>query len=124
MQFNKFCHRCLKNGIFHQRCLGQLLTMVKTLLMPLNSLAWNIFLAWPIPSSWPLRKSILFQRCTQQLLGAKKLVEHFNKSTKETYCLREKQKMLQLKEHKLIQDCPTRWGSCQCCSVFLSSKLP
>ena len=41
----------------------------------------------------------------------KKLVEHFNKSTKETYRLREKQKMLQLEEHKLIQDCPTRWGS-------------
>ena len=41
----------------------------------------------------------------------KKLVEHFNKSTKETYSLREKQKMLQLKEHKLIQDCPTQWGS-------------
>ena len=41
----------------------------------------------------------------------KKLVEHFNKSIKETFCLHEKQKMLQLEEHKLIQDCPTRWGS-------------
>ena len=39
-----------------------------------------------------------------------KLVEYFNKSTKETYRLREK-KMLQLEEHKLIQDCPTQWGS-------------
>ena len=31
----------------------------------------------------------------------KKLVEYFNKSTKETYRLREKQKMLQIEEHNL-----------------------
>jgi len=41
----------------------------------------------------------------------KKLVEHFNKSPKETYKLREKQKMLQLPEHQLTQDCLTCWGS-------------
>jgi len=50
--------------------------------------------------------------CVSTAIGrCKKLIEHFNKSTKETYRLREKQKMLQIKEHKLIQDCPTRWGS-------------
>ena len=48
----------------------------------------------------------------QQVLGrCKKLVEHFKKSTKETYKLREKQEMLKLPQHKLIQDCVTRWGS-------------
>ena len=48
----------------------------------------------------------------QRVLGrCKKLVEHFKKSNKETYKLREKQNMLKLPEHKLIQDCVTRWGS-------------
>ena len=48
----------------------------------------------------------------QRVLGpCKKLVEHFKKSTKETYKLREKQEMLKLPQHKLIQDCVTRWGS-------------
>jgi hypothetical protein len=42
----------------------------------------------------------------QRVLGqCKKLVEHFKKSTKEKYKLREKQEMLKLPQHKLIQDC-------------------
>ena len=48
----------------------------------------------------------------QRVLGrCKKLVSHFKKSTKETYKLREKQSMLKLPTHALIQDCVTRWGS-------------
>lgn len=48
----------------------------------------------------------------QRVLGrCKKLVSHFKKSTKETYKLREKQSMLKLPKHALIQDCVTRWGS-------------
>lgn len=48
----------------------------------------------------------------QRILGrCRKLVEHFRKSTKETYKLWEKQKLLQLPEHKLTQECVTRWGS-------------
>ena len=44
----------------------------------------------------------------QRVLGrCKKQVEHFKKSTKETYKLREKQEMLKLSQHKLIQDCVT-----------------
>ena len=48
----------------------------------------------------------------QRVLGrCRKLVEHFRKSTKETYKLREKQEMLKLPQHQLIQECTTRWGS-------------
>ena len=48
----------------------------------------------------------------QRVLGrCRKLVEHFRKSTKETYKLREKQEMLKLPQHKLIQECTTHWGS-------------
>lgn len=48
----------------------------------------------------------------QRVLGrCRKLVEHFNKSSKQTYKLREKQEMLQLPKHRLIQECITRWGS-------------
>ena len=58
-----------------------------------------------------IKKAYNLPKVHTTIARCKKLVEHFNKSTKETYKLREKQKMLELKEHKLIQDCPTRWGS-------------
>ena len=48
----------------------------------------------------------------QRVIGrCKKLITHFKKSTKETYKLQEKQEMLKLPEHMLIQDSVTRWGS-------------
>ena len=40
-----------------------------------------------------------------------KLVGHFKKSSKAKYCLHEKQKLLNLPDHQLIQQCDTRWGS-------------
>ena len=47
-----------------------------------------------------------------RLLGrVKKLVEHFKRSTKETYLLRDKQILLDLPQHELIQQCDTRWNS-------------
>ena len=41
----------------------------------------------------------------------RKLVGHFKKSSKATYSLREKQQLLGLPQHELIQQCDTRWGS-------------
>ena len=41
----------------------------------------------------------------------KKLVEHFRRSSKATYALREKQALLDVKKHELIQEVATRWGS-------------
>ena len=47
-----------------------------------------------------------------RLVGkVKKLVEHFRKSTKETYALHAKQALLQIPEYELIQQCETRWNS-------------
>ena len=40
-----------------------------------------------------------------------KSVEHFYKSTKATYKLREKEELLKIPQHALVQDCITRWGS-------------
>ena len=70
-----------------------------------------------------------------RLLGrVKKLVEHFKRSTKETYLLRDKQILLDLPQHELIQQCDTRWNSTlymlqhikeqqpALCSVLLESK--
>lgn len=48
--------------------------------------------------------SIVLARC-------RKLVGFFHRSYKVTYALREKQQQLKIKQHKLIQDCVTRWGS-------------
>ena len=47
-----------------------------------------------------------------RVLGrVRKLVDHFHKSTKATYELREKQKRLELPDHELVQECKTSWGS-------------
>ena len=44
-----------------------------------------------------------------RLLGrVKKLVEHFKRSTKETYALHDKQILLDIPQHELIQQCDTR----------------
>lgn len=58
-----------------------------------------------------VKKALEVQKIHSILARCKKLVEHFKKSTKEMYKLREKQEILQLPKHQLIQDCPTRWGS-------------
>ena len=58
-----------------------------------------------------IKKALEVLQVHKILSRCMKLVEHFMKSTKETYNLREKQKMLQLPNHQLIQHCPTRWGS-------------
>lgn len=41
----------------------------------------------------------------------RKLVEHFHKSTNATYALWQKQKLLGIPEHALVQQCETRWSS-------------
>ena len=69
------------------------------------------------------------------LLGrVKKLAEHFKRSTKETYLLHDKQILLDIPQHELIQQCDTRWNSTlymlqrvkeqqpALCSVLLESK--
>ena len=39
-----------------------------------------------------------------------KLVEHFHKSTNTMYALRQKQQLLGIPEHALVQQCETRWS--------------
>jgi len=57
-------------------------------------------------------KKVLDLPAVQKVIArSKKCIAHFNKSTKEMYKLREKQKLLKLPEHELIQNCITRWGS-------------
>ena len=51
------------------------------------------------------------EKSTGNLGRCQKCVEHFNKSTKATYKLREKQELLKIPQHALAQDCITRWGS-------------
>lgn len=52
-----------------------------------------------------IKNGLQIPRVQRVIARCKKLVEHFTKSTKETYSLREKQEMLKLPQHKLIQDC-------------------
>ena len=48
----------------------------------------------------------------QRIIGrCKAIVTHFMRSTKETFKLQEKQELLKLLQHMLVQDCITRWGS-------------
>ena len=47
-----------------------------------------------------------------RVLGrVRKLVEHFHKSTNAMYVLRQKQQLLGIPEHALVQQCETRWSS-------------
>ncbi len=47
-----------------------------------------------------------------QLLGrVKKVVSFFHRSTTATAVLQDKQAILQLPTHKLVQNVPTRWNS-------------
>ena len=41
----------------------------------------------------------------------RKLVERFHKSTNATYALQQKQQLLGIPEHALVQQCETRWSS-------------
>ena len=81
-----------------------------------------------------INKSFQFTSVVLLLGRVKKLVEHFKRSTKETYLLCDKQILLDLPQHELIQQCDTRWNSTlymlqrvkeqqpALCSVLLESK--
>ena len=81
-----------------------------------------------------VNKSFRLTSVARPLGRIKKLVEHFKRSTKETYLLRDKQILLDLPQHELIQQCDTRWNSTlymlqrvkeqqpALCSVLLESK--
>ena len=58
-----------------------------------------------------VKRALEINRVKRALGRCRKCVEHFNKSTKATYKLREKQELLKIPQHALAQDCITRWGS-------------
>ena len=79
-------------------------------------------------------KSFRLTSVVWHLGRVKKPVEHFKRSTKETYALCDKQILLDIPQHELIQQCDTRWNSTlymlqrvkeqqpALCSVLLESK--
>ena len=69
-----------------------------------------------------VKKALDVQNVRNTIAQCKKLVQHFKHSTKEMYCLRHKQELLQLPQHELIQDCATRWGSTLCMLQQLSEQ--
>ena len=48
---------------------------------------------------------------TKVLARCRRLVSHFNHSSKSSYLLKEKQRDLHHKQHNLVQDVATRWNS-------------
>ena len=59
-----------------------------------------------------VEKGLKVPQVARVLGRCKKLVEHFHKSTQQTYALREKQRLLSDDSTlELVQSCPTRWGS-------------
>lgn len=48
---------------------------------------------------------------TKVLARCRRLVSHFNHSSKSSYLLQEKQRNLHHKQHNLVQDVTTRWNS-------------
>lgn len=47
---------------------------------------------------------------TKVLARCRRLVSHFNHSSKSSYLLKEKQRDLHHKQHNLVQDVTTRWN--------------
>ena len=58
-----------------------------------------------------VKKSFDVPKVHTTLARVGRLVAHFHRSPKSMSKLREKQKLLGLPEHQLINDCITRWGS-------------
>ena len=58
-----------------------------------------------------VKKSFEIDRITRALARIRRLVGYFHRSTKAASKLREKQQLLGVKDHRLINDCVTRWGS-------------
>ena len=58
-----------------------------------------------------VKKALEITSVKKALGQCQRCVEHFNSSTKATYKLQEKQQLLKIPQHALIQDCITRWGS-------------
>ncbi len=58
-----------------------------------------------------IKKALIVPRVKQALARCHALVELFHRSWKKNRDLREKQEELGLKQHKLMGDVPTRWGS-------------
>ena len=58
-----------------------------------------------------VKKCFELSQVSKALARIRKLVGHFHRSTKAMSNLSEKQKLLGIKSHHLINDCVTRWGS-------------
>lgn len=56
-------------------------------------------------------KGFQVEPCAELLAKIRKTVGYFHRSPKATKVLADKQKLFNLKELKLVQDCPTRWNS-------------
>ena len=69
-----------------------------------------------------VNKGLKVARVQRIIEHYKAIVSHFKRSTKGTYKLREKQKLLRLPQHMLVQDCVTCWGSTLCILQHLIEK--
>ena len=58
-----------------------------------------------------IKKCLDVRKVSIVLAHCCRLVGFFHQSYKVTCALRKKQQQLKIKEHKLIQDCVTRWDS-------------
>jgi len=58
-----------------------------------------------------VEKAMALPEVSKALARCRKLVSHFNHSSKSSYLLKKKQQDLNHKENHLIQEVPTRWNS-------------
>ena len=56
-----------------------------------------------------VKKALEITSVKRALVWYLKCVQHFNRSTKAIYKLWEKQQLLKIPQHVLIQDCITHW---------------
>ena len=58
-----------------------------------------------------VERAMAIPEITKVLARCRRLVSHFNHSSKSSYLLKEKQRDLHHKQHNLVQDVATRWNS-------------
>ena len=58
-----------------------------------------------------VERAMAMPEITKILARCRRLVSHFNHSSKSSYLLKEKQQNLNHKQHNLVQDVATRWNS-------------
>ena len=83
----------------------------RNIAMAMEILGWPHMLCFSHTLHLAVEDAMKLPEVSKALARCRRLVSHFNHSSKSTYLLRQKQADLHHKQLSLVQDVPTRWNS-------------